>query len=56
LDTAIGEEGEGTNLVVRVPQTRAVGGSDLGIWGSVVNSPSGVWGGVPAVSDFFRIY
>jgi len=24
----------------------------LGVWGSVVSSPSGVWGGVSAASEF----
>ena len=28
-------------------------GSDYGVWGSVVSSPSGVHGGVPATIDIF---
>src|SRR6218665_2334151 len=27
--------------------------SDLGVWGSVVSSPSGVWGGAPAANAFY---
>ena len=26
--------------------------SQLGVWGSAVSSPSGVWGGAPVANDF----
>jgi len=33
------------------------GGADCGVWGSVVSSRSGIWGGFPAANDFgaFRV-
>jgi len=27
----------------------------LGVWGSVVSCPSGIWGGVPAENEFWLI-
>src|SRR6218665_4124730 len=30
--------------------------SDLGVWGSVVSSPSGVWGGAPETEAILNIF
>jgi len=31
---------------------RKSSGADLGVWGSIMSSPSGVWGGATTTSDF----
>jgi len=48
-----GRNAEGASRRVRAPHLRAVVGSNLGVWESVVSSPSGVRDGAPAASDFF---
>ena len=37
---------------IYIPLPLEVGPLKLGVWGSAVSSPSGVWGGAPAEIDF----
>jgi len=46
-----GMSAKGANRGVRAPLAPL--GCDLGVWGSIVSSPSGVLGGSPAASNFF---